>query len=161
MTLAYQIWQICLSPWENVSRSWYNLELWSQCQIYRVYDCFVFRTRLFCLLTLSYFVWHVSVSPWYNVSRTFMSLTFDLNIKIIFSPWVWQNVFALWHRHTKFWQMGVSPWDNMLCTFFTLVWPWPLTYMWVAGVSLVSFTHSFYLVDFYTHDHFHPKSNFM
>ena len=27
-----------------------------------------------------------------------MTLTFDLNIKIIFSPWiwVWQNVFALW-----------------------------------------------------------------
>ena len=51
-----------------------------------------------------------------------------------------------WHRHTKFWHMGVSPWDNMLCTFLTLVWPWPLTYMWVTGVSLVSFTHSFYLV---------------
>ena len=41
--------------------------------------------------------------------------------------------------------MGVSPWD-MLCTFLTLVLPWPLTYMWLAGVSLVSFTHSFYLV---------------
>ena len=34
----------------------------------------------------------------------------------------------------------------MLCTFLTLVWPWPLTFMRVAGVSLVSFTHSFYLV---------------
>ena len=77
-----------------------------------------------------------------------MTLTFDLNIKIIFSPWiwVWQNVFALWHMHTKFWHIGVSPWDNMWCTFLTLVWPWPLTYMRVAGVSLVSFTHSFYLV---------------
>ena len=65
-----------------------------------------------------------------------MTLTFHLNMKVIFSPWiwVWQNVFALWHRHTKFWHMGVSPWD-MLCTFSTLVWLWPLTYMWVAGVS--------------------------
>ena len=54
----------------------------------------------------------------------------------IFSPWiwVWQNVFALWHRHTKFWHMGVSPLDNMLCTFLTLEWPWPLHFMWVAGV---------------------------
>ena len=33
----------------------------------------------------------------------------------------------------------VSPWDNMLYTFVTLVWPWPLTYMWVTGLSLVSF----------------------
>ena len=75
---------------------------------------------------------------------------FDLwpQYQFIFSPWiwVWQNVFALWHRHTKFWHMGISPWDNMLCTFLTLVWPWPLTYIRVAGVSLVSFTHSFYLV---------------
>ena len=59
------------------------------------------------------------------------TLTFDFNIKIILSPWiwVWQDVFALWHRHTKFWHMGVLPWDNMLCTFLTLVWSWPLTCM--------------------------------
>ena len=52
----------------------------------------------------------------------------------------------LFDRQTQFWHMGVSPWNNMLCAFMTLVWPWPLTYMWVAGVSLVSFTHCFYLV---------------
>ena len=92
----------------------------------------------------------MSVSPWCNVSRTFMTLTFDLNIKVIFSQWiwVWQDVFALWHRHTKFLHMCVSPWDNMFCTFLTVVWPWPLTYIWVVGVSLVSFTHNFYLVWF-------------
>ena len=51
-----------------------------------------------------------------------MTLTFDLSIKIIFSPWiwVWQNVFALWHRHMKFWHMGVSPWDNILDLSMTL-----------------------------------------
>ena len=55
---------------------------------------------------------------------------------------------CLWHRHTKCLHMGVSPWD-MLCTFSTLVWLWPLTYIcgW-RGVSLVSFTHSFYLVKY-------------
>ena len=73
-----------------------------------------------------------------------MTLTFDLNIKIIPGIWVWQDAFALWYRHTKFWHMGVSPWDNMLCTFLTLVWPWTLTYMWVAWVTLVSFTHIFF-----------------
>ena len=74
-----------------------------------------------------------------------MTLTFDLNIKIIFLPWiwVWQNFFALWHRQTKFWHMGVSPWDNMLCTFLTLVWPWPLTYMLVAGAILSEFYSQF------------------
>ena len=72
-----------------------------------------------------------------------MTLTFDLNIKIIFSPWiwVWQNVFALWHRHTKFWHIGVSPWDNMLSTFLTLV--WPLIYMWGAGGILSEFYSQF------------------
>ena len=74
-----------------------------------------------------------------------MTLIFYLNIKIIFSTWIWfwQDVFALWKRHTKFWHMGVSP-----C--FTLVWTCPLIYMWVAGVFLVSFTHwfFFYLVFF-------------
>ena len=75
-----------------------------------------------------------------------LTLTFDRNKKI-FAPWVWvwRDVFAFWYKHTKYRHMDVSPWDNM-CTFLTLVWPWPLTYMWVAGVFLVSFTHSFYLI---------------
>ena len=47
--------------------------------------------------------------------------------------------------------VGVSPWDNMLCTFLTLVLLWPLTCMYMAGVSLVSFTHTFYLVLFRLH----------
>ena len=36
-----------------------------------------------------------------------MTLTFNLNIKILFSPliWVWKDIFALWHRQTKFWHM--------------------------------------------------------
>ena len=75
-----------------------------------------------------------------------MTLDFDLNITILFSLWiwVWQNVFALWHRHTKFLHMGVSSWD-MLCTFLTLVWLWPLTYMWVAGGILSKFYSVFIL----------------
>ena len=48
-------------------------------------------------------------------------------------------VFALWNGHTKFSHIPVSPWDNMLCTFFTFVWPWPLTYMWVARGILSGF----------------------
>ena len=81
---------------------------------------------------------HVHLWPWPLTSIS----------KLYISPWiwVWQNVFALWHRHTEFWYMGVSPWDIMLCTFLTLVWPdlWHIC-GW-RGVSLVSFTCSFYLV---------------
>ena len=72
--------------------------------------------------------------------------------------WVWQDVFPLWH--TKFWQMGVSPWDKTLCTFLTLVWPWPLTYMWLARLFVVSFTHRFYLVNWLLPIfHYHILSN--
>ena len=60
-----------------------------------------------------------------------------------------ESVFALWHRHTKFWPMGVSPWDNMLCTFLTLVSTWPLTCMWVTGLSLVSFTQFLSCLSFF------------
>ena len=65
--------------------------------------------------------------------------------KLYFLPWIcaWQDIFALWHRHTIFWYMGVSPWDKMLCTFLTLVWPWLMTYMRVAGGILSEFYSQF------------------
>ena len=76
---------------------------------------------------------------------------YDLDLKpphskLFFLPWiwVWQDVFALWYRHSKFWHMGVSPWDNMLCTFLTLLWSWPLIYMWVAGGILSEFYSQFF-----------------
>ena len=72
-----------------------------------------------------------------------MTLTFNLNIKILFSPliWVWQDIFALWHRQTKFWHMRQH-------LMYILDLSMTLTYMWVAGIFLVSFTFSFYLVVF-------------
>ena len=56
------------------------------------------------------------------IHKLCMTLTSDLNMKIISSPWIWdwQDVFALSHRYTKFWHMGASPEDNMLYTFLTL-----------------------------------------
>ena len=51
----------------------------------------------------------------------------------IFCTWVYPHG-TMYH---------IFSWDNMLCAFMTSVWPWPLAYMWVARVSLVSFTHSF------------------
>ena len=74
-----------------------------------------------------------------------MTLTFDINIKIIFSQWIWiwQDVFALWHRHTKFLHMGVSPWD-MLCAFFDL--SMTLTFdLYVGGGGILSEFYSLFL----------------
>ena len=64
------------------------------------------------------------------------TLTCDLFIKIIFSPWIWVKMSLL-----QIWYMGVSLWDNMLCTFLTIVWPWPLTYIWVAREFKGTFYH--------------------
>ena len=67
-----------------------------------------------------------------------MTLTFHINMKVIFSPWIFSLLFdrgiptfGLWvyHHETK-----------------CFVHSWLLTYMWVAGVSLVSITQSFYFV---------------
>ena len=153
------MWNIGLSPWEDVSSTfitWYDIDLWPQGQIYRVWHGFVFRPQLFlsfdvvilclareCITMVGCVVY---------IHELYMTLTFDLNIKITFSRWIWQDVFALWHKHTKFWHMGVSPRDNMLCTFLTLVWLWPLTYMWVAGVSLVSFFLTVFILLIFIYD---------
>ena len=145
-TLVYHHERMC----QVRSWSWYYVDLWSQGQIYRVYD------KALCSDFSFFVLWHSNTlfgtwvyhhgTMWCVHSWTLydLDLRIDLKIKlyfqkynikkknkIIFSPWVWvwQDVFALWHRHTKYWHMGVSPWDNKLCTFFNLVWPWPLNYM--------------------------------
>ena len=78
-------------------------------------------------------IWQMGLSPKY-IHDPDMTLTFDLNIKIVFSQWIWiwQDVFVLWHRHTKFLHMGVSPWD-MLCSLSTLVWLWPFILFEIKG----------------------------
>ena len=201
-----------VSPWDDVSRTFMiqiRLEIWPQCQIYRVFDMFscpahnlffwfdkglpylahgcitmrrydtyihdpdttlTFDLKVkfkgfmtwFCGQALAFLSFDIVILCLARECITMvrcvsyihelctLTLTVDLNIKVIFSPptWVLQDAFALRHRHTKFWHIDVSPLYNILCIFLTLVWPWPLTYMWVAGVSLISFTHSFYFVFF-------------
>ena len=55
--------------------SWsrYDLELWPQGQIYRVFDMFsCLAHNFFFGLTLAHHTWHMGVSPWDDVSSTFM-----------------------------------------------------------------------------------------
>ena len=131
------------------SSSWYDVDLWPQRQIYWVYGILCldlsflsFGIVILCLAVECIITMVRCVA---YINELCMTLTFDPNIKIIFSPWIWMghDVFAFWQRHTKFWHMGVSPCDNMLCTFLTLVWSWPLTYMWVAGGFLSEFYSQF------------------
>ena len=51
------------------------------------------------------------------IHELYMTLTFDLNINILFSHEFesGKNIFARWHRRTKFWHMRLSPSDYMLC----------------------------------------------
>ena len=146
-TWVYHHERMCCVP----SWSWYYVDLWLQGQIYRVYDmalCSGHSFLSFDTVTLCFasecitMVQCVGYIHYLSMTLTWISkLNFHQEFesgKILFVPW---------QKHTKFWHMGVSPWDNILCTFLTLVWPFLLTYMWVAGVSIVSSTHSFYLVD--------------
>ena len=80
-----------------------------------------------------------------------MTLTFGLNIKFyIFTMnlCLGKIVFALKCRHTKFFTW-VHHHDTTCCVYPWPVWPWPLTYKWMAGLSLLSFTHSFIMFMFY------------
>ena len=151
-----------VSPWYHVSHTF--MTVWpfsftSGSSSQGLWHGFVFRPHLFYPLTVilciskilkigdGYVIAarHMSVSPWYNVSRTLMS-----------SVWPW----PLTSKQNYILTMDISlarclcsltqayqilAYGCMLCTFLTFVWPWPLTYMWVAGGSLMSITHSFYL----------------
>ena len=137
-----------LSPWEDVLRTFMiPIQHWplTSRSIYKVYDV------TFCPLTKSYYVWHKSVSPCYDLSHTFMTLTFDLNIKVIFSPWiwVWQDHLLLFDIPVGIPNFGILVYHNetTCCVHSWNLYDldlWPLC-GW-RGVCLVSFTHSFYLV---------------
>ena len=129
------------------SWSWYDLDLWPQGQIYRIYDMALCSGLSFFVLLHS----HTLSGTWvyhYGTMCCVHSWT-----KIMFSPWiwVWQDVFDLWHRHTNFWHMGASPWDNMLCIFLTLVWHWPVASIYGGGGILTEFYSVFILLSHLSH----------
>ena len=88
----------------------------------------------------------MSVSPWDNVSNTFILFEWPCPLVSISKLYFYhifvsgQYRFCSLTKVYKIWHVGVSPWDNMLCIFMISVWPRPLTYMWAAGASSVSFT---------------------
>ena len=147
-TWVYHHERMCLLH----SWSWYDIDLLiSRSNFIGFMTSLCVRARAFLYFDISHTVWHMSVSPWYNVSSTFMTSVWPWPLTLIsklyihyeFESGIIKTVFALLHRHTKFWHMSVSPWDNMLCTFLSLVWPWPLTYMWVVGGILSEFYSQF------------------
>ena len=145
------------------SFSRFDIYLWPQGQIYRCLSCLRVRSVIsVCFDTsIPYLVHDMALCSGHSFFDLWHSHTLfgtwvyhhgticrvhswplydlDLNIKITFSQWLC----SLTNRHTKFWHTGVSPWGNMLYTFLTFVWPWPLTYMWVAGCILSEFYSQF------------------
>ena len=136
------------------SWSQYIIILWPQGQFFRVFDMASSSAchRFFCPLTLSYHIWftlvyhhrmmcHIHSWPLYDLVlwpqyQNYMC-TMNLCLGKIF--------FFLWHGHTKF-GIWVSPHETTYCvTFLTSIWPWPLIYMWMAVLFLVSFTKVFFV----------------
>ena len=83
LTLAYHIWHMGLSPWEDVSSTFmilYDVDLWPQHQIYRVYD--IALSSGFSLFVL----WHTHTlfGTWVNHHGTMCHIhtwtMFDLDL---------------------------------------------------------------------------------
>ena len=100
-TWVYYHERICRK--HSWSRYDLKLELWPQGQIYRDFD-------MALCSGLSFFVlWHCHTffGTWVNHHGTMCHVhswtlyDLDINIKIIYSPWiwVWQDFCTLWHRH--------------------------------------------------------------
>ena len=192
-------WLTIFSTWvyhnETVCHvhSWsqYDVALWPQGPINRVFDVFS------CLAHNCFFIWHRHsiFGTWvYYHKRTCcvdMMLTIDLMalckghsflsfdivvlylacecIIIVWGVMYIHNLYdlELWHQYRNYiftmnlsleklsllFGIGIPNFDirvyyyETTCVhFLTFVWPSPLTYMWGRGGSLMSFTHSFYLV---------------
>ena len=87
--IGIPLWHMGLSPWEDVSGqiswSWYNIDLRPQVQIYKVYDMAFYLSLSFFVLLQSHTLfgtWVVKFVAY--IHELCMTLTFDLNIKIIF-----------------------------------------------------------------------------
>ena len=115
---------------------------------YRVYDMVLCSGHSFLSLTFSYYVWHVSVSYGTTCSRHLWPLTLTSISNFHHEFKSGKIIFALWHMHTKVWHIG--NYHETTCCVHS--WPLydldicPICGWWGGGVSLESFTHSFYLV---------------
>ena len=139
--------------------SWsrYDLELWPQGQIYKVFD-------MFLCLAHNYFWFDVGLPYLADVSitmrrcNTFIHvpdsmLTFDFKFKFI-SKLYFHHGFDSGEMSLLFdidipnFSIWVYHHETTLCTFLTLVWPWPLTYMLGGGGILSEFYSVFILFVF-------------
>ena len=107
LTLAYYIWHMGVSPWDDVPvHSWsrYDLKLWPQHQIYRVFDIF------WCPAHNYFLVWH-----WLTV----------------FGTWVYHHKTTC-HEHS--WsRQDLKLWPQVqfiLCLTCLLVWPITFFFIW-------------------------------
>ena len=107
----------------------------------RIWHDFVFGTQLFCALAKSYHIWHTCVSSWNDVLHTFMTLTFGLKIKIIFTMSLCLDWASCLSFLTKIYQKQRSEWVSLRKTMSFV----SIQICWL-GVPSVSFTSDFNLV---------------
>ena len=85
--------------------SWYDIDLWPQCQIYRVHDMALCSHQRIFVLSHSQTMWvyhhgtMCCVHPWPLYDLHLWSQYFHHEFE------TGKIVIALWHRHTKFWHM--------------------------------------------------------
>ena len=110
----HTIFDICVCHYERMCIdlwSRYDVDLWPQGQIYRVFDMAVYGPQLFVFWNSQY-IWHMSITPWtmcHIHHGHCMTFTFGLNINIILS--LGKIVFALCSltQAYQIWHIGVSP----------------------------------------------------
>ena len=118
LTLAHHIWHIGLIPWVDVPRA-FDVDPYL-----KINSCGFFRwlcvraTVLFFDIVILYLASQcITIGQCVTgINDICMTLTFGLNITIIFSPWIF-----VWARSSLFFDIdipnfGLSQWDSM-CTF--------------------------------------------
>ena len=120
----------CVHSW-----SWYDVDLCPQGQISEfmtwlcVLGIWVYYHGMMCLI---YSLPLLDLDLW----PQYQNYIFTMNLSLA--------------RSSLLFDIGISSFGILvyhhLCTFLTFLWPWLVTYVWVAGGSVVSFAHSYYLV---------------
>ena len=138
--------------------SQYNVDLWPQGQIHRVYNMFS------CLAYNYLLIWHwlsifgTCVYHYERMSRVHLLSRIDIDIwpqggiyRFLSILCVQTATFGGFrHWHTIFGKMGLSPWEHVLRTFTILIWRWLLTsrstlHGFVFGPHFFPFTQSYYV----------------
>ena len=148
LTLAYHIWHMVLSLWEDLSCTFMIPDT---TLTFDLKVKFIGFMTWLCVHATEFLSFHIvilckcitMVQCVVYIHDFCMALIFDLNIFTMILRLTRSSLLS--DIGIPNFAYGISPWNNMLFTFLAFVWPWFFTYMWVTGgISLLSFTHRFW-----------------